>query len=320
LGTLLVALGCGGDKKPTTSTSGGSTKPPTTGWKAAVGDGGTLLETFDDAAWTVRKISDRDLFAVSCIDNVVGWAVGAGGFIGHTRDGGWSWPQQSSGVTTTLRAVSFAFAPDGAEVGLAAGDGASLLTTRDGGEHWTRIELADDAALRGSAVSQDASLLLAVGDGGLLLRSTDRGQHFESLRLAGAGDLYDVALDAAGALALAVDSLGDIWVSRDGARTFALEHHAPAALESVSLGVSAALGSAAGTGAPLLRDASGAWQERAGDATPLHATLVGPREDRAYFAGDGGSLFETTGTGPALLRVSADTTATLRGIEDLEAR
>jgi photosystem II stability/assembly factor-like uncharacterized protein len=279
-----------------------------------------LLETFDDSSWELRKITDHDLWAVSCIDNEVGWSVGARGFIGHTRDGGWSWPAQDSGVTSTLRAVSFARSVDGAEVGLAVGDAGTLLTTTDGGEHWSRTALNEAATLRGTAITQGATLLVAVGDGGLVLTSTDFGLHFESTRIATASDLYDVALDATGELALAVDSSGGIWASHDGARSFELELRAQAALESVSLGATARLGSAAGTtGAALLRDADGQWRSLADDGTPLHATLVGPHEDRAYFAGDAGTLLETAAR-DQLLRVSADTQAALRGIEDLEDR
>lgn len=318
--TLFAALACSdnSEKKPSTPTGGG-TKPPTTGWKAAVGDGGTLLETFDDSSWEVRKITDHDLWAVSCVDNELGWSVGAQGFIGHTRDGGWSWPAQDSGVTSTLRAVSFARSADGAEVGLAVGDAATLLTTSDGGQHWSHIDVSESAILRGTAITQGATLLVAVGDGGLVLTSTDFGRHFETTHIADASNLYDVALDATGELALAVDSNGGNWASHDGARSFELEHRADAALESVSLGATAQLGSAAGQGAPLLRDADGTWRQRVGDGTPLHATLVGPHEDRAYFAGDAGTLLETADR-DQLLRVNADTRAALRGIEDLEDR
>jgi len=309
--------GSGEKTPPTTSTQ----KPPSQAWKAAVGDGGTLLETFDDSSWDVRKISDRDLYAVSCVDNELGWAVGAHGFVGHTRDGGWSWPSQLSGVTSTLRAVSFAFAADGAQIGLAAGDAATLLTTRDGGEHWLRAKLDAAGTLRGSAITEGASLLLAVGDGGLVARSTDQGLHFSTFQLAGAGDLYDVALDASGGLALAADSGGNIWVSRDLAQTFELEHQASGALESVSLGHSGALASAAGAGLALLRTSDGVWSSIGmSEALGLHATLVGPREDRVYFAGDGGALLETVDGGRSLFAVDSNARAALRGIEDLEAR
>jgi photosystem II stability/assembly factor-like uncharacterized protein len=253
----------------------------------------------------------------------VGWAVGARGFIGHTRDGGWSWPAQDSGVSATLRAVSFGFGGDGAEVGLAVGDDRTLVTTRDGGEAWARAALPSSAAgaLRGTAVSEGATLLVAVGDAGTLLRSSDRGLSFEASRIAGAADLFDVALDASGGLALAVDSAGVIWVSRDRARTFEAEHLAGSGLESVSLGRSGALASAAGSGLALLRTSDATWTALAtSEPLALHATLVGPREDRVYFAGDAGTLLESVDDGQTLFRVPGGTSVALRGIEDLEAR
>lgn len=311
--------GGGSNKNPPPTYS--TQKPPTTAWKAAVGDGGTLLETFDDASWDVRTVTNRDLYAVSCIDNEVGWTVGTQGFIGHTEDGGWSWPAQDSGVTSTLRAISFAVADDGAEVGLAVGDEATLLTSRDGGAHWRPFDVAATGALRGTAITEGATLLVAVGDGGLVARSTDLGRGFEISRIPDAGDLFDVALDAAGGLALAVDSAGGVWVSRDRAKTFEREYQGSDGLESVSLGRSGALASAAGPGLALLRADTGEWSRLDVSAVPrLHATLVGPREDRAYFAGDDGALVETVDAGNSLFAIKSATHAALRGIEDLEAR
>ena len=322
LALALLAIGCGDDDDenkppPTYSTM----KPPPQGWKAAVGDGGTLLETFDDSSWEVRKVTDRDLYAVSCVDNEIGWAVGAQGFIGHTRDGGWSWPAQDSGVTSKLQAVSFAFTETGAEVGLVAGEAATLLTTLDGGAHWRNAQLAASGNLRGTAITEGATLLVAVGDAGLVARSTDQGRHFSAFQIPGAGDLFDVALDGSGGLALAVDSNGAVWTSRDWAKTFEREYTADSGLESVSLGRSGALASATGAGLMLLRSSEGVWSRLATtEPLTLHATLVGPREDRAYFAGDDGALLETVDGGRSVFRVKADTHAALRGIEDLEAR
>lgn len=319
----LATAGCGDDteeKKPPPTYS--TMKPPPQGWKAAVGDGGTLLETFDDASWEVRKITDHDLFAVTCVDNEVGWAVGSQGKVIHTEDGGWSWPAQVSGVTATLRAVSFAFTDDDEQVGLAVGDDGTLIATQDGGDHWFFAH-ATSATLRGTAITEGAGLLVAVGDGGVVARSTSRGSAFEVARIPGAADLFDIALDASGGLALAVDSAGGIWVSRDQAKTFEREYTATTALTGVALGRSGLVGSAAGAGLALLRSSEGVWSRipmAESASLGLHATLVGPHEDRAYFAGDDGTLLETVDGGRSLFRVLADTHATLRGIEDLEAR
>ena len=95
---LAAAIGCKGG-----GGGGGG------GWKAAVGDSGTIVETFDDASWDVHKVTDHDLRAVSCINNEIGWAAGSKGFIGHTIDGGWSWPAQDSGVDAELNAISFPY-------------------------------------------------------------------------------------------------------------------------------------------------------------------------------------------------------------------
>ena len=294
------------------------------GWKAAVGDGGTIVETFDDASWDVHKVSDHNLRAVSCINNEIGWAAGSKGFIGHTIDGGWSWPAQASGVDAELYAISFAYDADKHEVGIAAGENGTLLTTRDGGASWLKVALPELTSVtwRGTAITQGATLLLAVGTDGSVARSSDQGQSFEHSAIDGATTLTDVALDAAGNLALAVDSAGSIWRSRDAGKSFTLEHSASRALESVSLGRSGALGSATGAGGSmLLRSKNGAWTELAPvSASDLHATLVGPDEDRVYFAGDGGTLVETTALGSTTGVEQTGTLAALRGLEDLEAR
>jgi photosystem II stability/assembly factor-like uncharacterized protein len=62
----------------------------------------------------------------------VGWAVGSGGAIYRTINGGRSWQPQISGVLTDLFDVKFL---DTAE-GWAVGDEGTLLHTQDGGRHW----------------------------------------------------------------------------------------------------------------------------------------------------------------------------------------
>lgn len=61
-----------------------------------------------------------------------GTAVGMGGTILHTIDGGLTWICQSSGITNDLNGVFFVDAKNG----IVAGDGI-ILSTTDGGNTWT---------------------------------------------------------------------------------------------------------------------------------------------------------------------------------------
>lgn len=61
-----------------------------------------------------------------------GWAVGLGGLILHTEDGGITWSPQKSGTTENLEFVTFVTPQIGWVVG-----GEVLLHTEDGGANWT---------------------------------------------------------------------------------------------------------------------------------------------------------------------------------------
>jgi photosystem II stability/assembly factor-like uncharacterized protein len=73
------------------------------------------------------------LNAVSFVDAETGWAVGAGGAIYATTDGGRTWRPRRSGVGSDLTDVKFLDRSEGWAVG---GDGTVLHTT-DGGVVWT---------------------------------------------------------------------------------------------------------------------------------------------------------------------------------------
>jgi photosystem II stability/assembly factor-like uncharacterized protein len=73
--------------------------------------------------------------ATSFVDNRLGWAVGSGGSIYHTENGGRTWQQQSSGITTDLFDVKFLDATEGWAVGAEG----TIVHTNDGGRHWTAV-------------------------------------------------------------------------------------------------------------------------------------------------------------------------------------
>jgi photosystem II stability/assembly factor-like uncharacterized protein len=115
------------------------------------------------------------LKAVHFVDEQNGWAVGEGGAIIATHDGGESWSPQQSGVASELTSIDFVDATHG----WAAGPGKVLLKTDDGGTRWiTQFTFS-------SPIRQidfiDRNRGWAVGDAGTLLETTDGGAHWTSI-------------------------------------------------------------------------------------------------------------------------------------------
>src|SRR5215472_5260306 len=87
-------------------------------------------EHSDDTVWQVVA-SGNELRAVFFLeDGQRGWAVGSGGMILATRDGGEHWTPQASSTSENLYGVAFADRQHGWAVGQ---DGAFLNTTDGGG-------------------------------------------------------------------------------------------------------------------------------------------------------------------------------------------
>ncbi len=104
---------------------------------------------------------------VSDTENV--WAVGNGGTIIATSDGGATWHSQSSGTSEDLHSVAFADVNNG----LAAGANGVILRTVDGGETWSAVGSGTSERLRSVAFA--GTKAIAVGDGGTVTRSEDAG-------------------------------------------------------------------------------------------------------------------------------------------------
>src|SRR5262245_20393840 len=114
--------GGGGNGGGTGGTGGGA-------WVTAVGDRGSVLQTFDDRTWSLTYGSNNQLDAVACVGNQHGWTVGAAGTVLYTIDSGHSWSAGASNVTSALHGVRFA----SFSVGWAVGDAGTIIVSRDGG-------------------------------------------------------------------------------------------------------------------------------------------------------------------------------------------
>ena len=77
---------------------------------------------------------DRGLFAVDFRDDNYGFAVGGGGIILRTENGGANWTKVSSSFNTTLKRVGFI----DDKRGWAVGFNGTILHTTDKGVTWAR--------------------------------------------------------------------------------------------------------------------------------------------------------------------------------------
>lgn len=112
------------------------------GW--VVGASGTIKMTEDGGkTWVTQAsgiqgsdkslmITDSNLSAVDFVNETTGWAVGEGGVILNTTDGGKTWTLQNSGVTEWLHGVDFVSETEG----FATGEYGTILHTTDGGKTW----------------------------------------------------------------------------------------------------------------------------------------------------------------------------------------
>jgi photosystem II stability/assembly factor-like uncharacterized protein len=316
----LGAAGCDSSTPAPRQSDGGSTPP--SGWRSVVGASGFFGQTFDDVRWNAKSLRSESLYAVACVGNLVGWATGDDGTIGHTTDGGATWSWQSSGVTgKKLFALRFVDTTHG----VAGGEGGALVVTSDGGLTWRSIDGLGNVTTttwRGAAAAADVRTLFVVGDGGALVRSTDAGATWAHVEGLGNEDLRAVASDPGAHLVLVADAAGSVWSSTDRGASFHVETTAGERLDAVSVSENGGVAIAAGAhGTAIARSASGEWHPiDVGTKVDLHAALIAG--EATYVAGEEGTLVTThdasLANGSARWTVvPLGTKATLYGLEDL---
>lgn len=160
----------------------------------AVGAGGTILGTIDGGeTWRVELRGTLDLFGVAFPDNAHGYVVGEAGTILFSSDLGKTWAAQTSGSTANLRAVSFPTPMHG----YAVGDGGEILATTNGGNTWAPQASGVAHTLRAVSFT-DAEHGHAVGDNGTILVTANGGRSWSSQQLPSgiSGDLLGISLVA----------------------------------------------------------------------------------------------------------------------------
>ena len=134
---------------------------------------GVILRTLDGGdTWDTTNLP-TSINGLYFLDTETGWAVGAGGAIYKTSDGGASWSQQPTQSTLFLRDVHFVDRNNGWATGGALNNG--MLRTTDGGATWREQFISTYGEIN-SLWFHDSNNGWAVGQEGNLLRTTRGGE------------------------------------------------------------------------------------------------------------------------------------------------
>ncbi|MBK5356575.1 hypothetical protein JFU37_29430 [Pseudomonas sp. TH41] len=184
----------------------------------AVGDHGVVLLSDEGRNWRQANAVPVDtlLTALSFADAHNGWAVGHGGVLLHTEDGGESWVLQARlEGNPVLLSVWF----ENPRHGIVVGAYGYASETHDSGQSWQRLAVsADDYHLNHIFPGPDGSLFIAA-EGGIAYRSRNNGSTWETLDTGTSGSLWSgmtlengrVLLVGMSGRVLLSDDRGDTW-------------------------------------------------------------------------------------------------------------
>jgi photosystem II stability/assembly factor-like uncharacterized protein len=167
------------------------------------------------------NINLRDITAHHGNFNLV-WAVGEGGLVLHSSNGGTTWEPQESEATGTLHSVAFLEGPGAV---MAVGENGTILRTVDLGLTWLAMPSGTTLTLR--AISEFATMggFTVVGDSGIILRSSDGGITWQRVGSPTTARLNAVAMGFAGSICgdsgvvLRKLTVGGIWEAANSGTT-----------------------------------------------------------------------------------------------------
>jgi photosystem II stability/assembly factor-like uncharacterized protein len=140
------------------------------------------------AQWYQQNMgTEAYLYGVQFIDPDNGWAVGSGGTILKTSNGGTDWTTLNSGITEVLQALCFTDANNG----VVCGWNGTILRTSNGGVSWISITSGITLNLFDICFS-DGNTGWIVGENGTVLKTSNSGIDWIPQSVGITGTLYDI--------------------------------------------------------------------------------------------------------------------------------
>ena len=181
-----------------------------------VGDEGTVLRSDDaGATWRVIREGDEELTALSIVDAERWYAVGAGGEMIVTRDGGETWVEHPVESGYSYSALHMFDSLQGYALGHTEASGFPMASTRvtvDGGSTWIDID-PTLARVDGGLAFIDSRHGVLVGEAGsILMHYEENGEaRLRSARMPAIGRYNAIALDPDYGVGLAVGNVIDMF-------------------------------------------------------------------------------------------------------------
>lgn len=258
-----------------------------------------VLNLYNEGAtstnWTNQTSGTTQwLEAVHFADANTGWAVGWGGTILHTSNGGSNWDPQTSGTTEILASVYFANALNG----WAVGHGGSILRTTNGGSSWNPQASGGTSSEHHWVHFSDVARGWVVGESGSIFRTTNGGVNWTSQTSGTTVDLNSVQFMSPG-IGWAVGHSGTIlkttnrglsWIPQTSGTTASLFSVHFADLNT---------GWAAGDGGTVLHTTNGGstWSIQTSGASVRLEGVHFTNTNTGWVVGDGGTILRTTDGG-----------------------
>jgi len=189
-----------------------------------VGEYGHVLLSDDEGAnWRQPKAvpTRTTLTAITFIDDRVGWAVGHGGIVVRTRDGGENWQLLSGRIDGKDALFSVSFRDE--KNGFVVGSFGYAARSSDGGATWIPFEVAPGelGERHLNQIVTRGKLMLIAAESGVAFRSENSGASFDAVTLPYKGSIWGGTALADGSMML-WGMRGTVMRSVDEGRTWTI--------------------------------------------------------------------------------------------------